>query len=235
MENTSNLIKNKNVSHNLACIHESPNFMLIIRSAKLYSGMMERELPRQLIHLSGLLFIVLAQFVGRDVTITYFLIIALFFLLYSEYVKREERKLIRVLNRLEQRFRDFVLRFEREEYLKNPFRGAFWFYFSCALTLLIFPFPIASAACCMLAVGDSFSTLFGVRFGRHRIRRNKTLEGSLACLLSSFVTGLFFVGPFISLPGAFAAMLAELQTKLNDNLTIPLVSGFAMFVVSLFV
>lgn len=194
---------------------------------------MRTELPRQLLHLSGLLFIILAQFIDKEVTITYFFIIALFFLIYSEYIKREEKKLANILNRLEHRFRDLTLKLERKEYLKNPFQGAFWFYISCAVTLLIFPFHLASAACCMLAVGDSLSTLFGIKFGRHKIRRNKTLEGSLACFLGSFVIGLFFVNPFLSLIGAVAATFAELSQRINDNLTIPIVSGIAMFLVSL--
>jgi len=194
---------------------------------------MRAELPRQLLHLSGLLFIILAQFIEKEITITYFFVIALFFLLYSEYIKREEKRLANILNRLEHKFRDLTLRFERKEHLKNPFQGAFWFYLSCALTLLIFPFHIASAACCMLAVGDSFSTLFGVKFGRHKITGNKSFEGSLACFLGSFAIGLFFVNPVLSLIGAVAAAFAELSQRINDNFTIPIVSGFVMFLFSL--
>ena len=193
---------------------------------------MRTELPRQLIHLSGLLFIILAQFIEKEITITYFLVIALFFLLYAEYVKREEKKWTNILNRMENKFRDLTLKFERKEHLKNPFRGAFWFYLSCAITLLIFPFSIASSACCMLAVGDSFSTLFGIKFGRHRITRNKSFEGSLACFIGSFFIGLFFVSPWLSVIGAVGATFAELSTKINDNLTIPIFSGFLMFLFS---
>ncbi|NIO20381.1 MAG: hypothetical protein GTN76_06480 [Candidatus Aenigmarchaeota archaeon] len=196
---------------------------------------MRTELPRQLIHLSGLLFIILAQFIEKEITITYFFVLALFFLLYSEYVKREEKKLTNILNRLEHRFRDLTFKFERKEYLKNPFRGAFWFYLSCAITLFIFPFHIASAACCMLAVGDSLSTLFGVKFGRHKITKNKTFEGSLACFLGSLAVGGFFVNPFLTLVGATGATFAELSTKINDNLTIPIFSGLVIFLFSIII
>jgi dolichol kinase len=196
---------------------------------------MRTELPRQLLHLSGLLFIILAQFIEREITVVYFFILALFFLIYSEYIKREEKKLSNILNRMEHRFRDLTLKFERKEHLKNPFQGAFWFYLSCALTLLVFPFHIASAACCMLAVGDSFSTLFGIKFGRHKIRKNKTFEGSSACFLGSLAVGLFFVNPPLALAGAVAATFAELSTKINDNLTIPLASGFVIFLFSMLV
>jgi glycerol-3-phosphate acyltransferase PlsY len=195
--------------------------------------MMRTELSRQLLHLSGLLFIILAQFIEKEITIVYFFILALFFLLYSEYIKREEKKLSNILNRLENRFRDFTLKFERREHLGNPFQGAFWFYLSCAVTLFIFPFHIASAACSMLAVGDSFSTLFGIKFGRHSIRKNKSLEGSLACFLGSLAVGLFFVNPVLALAGAASAAFAELSAGINDNLTIPVFSGGVMFLFSL--
>ncbi|NIO05520.1 MAG: hypothetical protein GTN38_04360 [Candidatus Aenigmarchaeota archaeon] len=196
---------------------------------------MRAELPRQLIHLSGLLFIMLAQFIEKEITIAYFFVLALFFLIYSEYVKREEKKLTNILNRMEHKFRGLTLKFERKEHLKNPFQGAFWFYLSCALTLLFFPLNLASAACSMLAVGDSLSTLFGVKFGKHKIRKNKTLEGSLSCFLGSFAVGLLFVNPLLSLVGAVAATFAELSTRINDNLTIPLVSGLVMFLISLII
>ncbi len=189
---------------------------------------MDTEIPRQMVHLSGLIFVVLAQLVGRGTTIVYFSMITLFFLLYSWYIKHQEK---RFFETIESRFRDFILKFERKD-VSNPFTGAMFFYLGFTLTFLIFPVSLASAACAMLAVGDSFSTLVGMKFGRHRIGR-KSLEGSLACFAGSLVSGMFFVPPHISLAGALAACMAELLPKLNDNLTIPLASGFVMFVASL--
>jgi dolichol kinase len=190
---------------------------------------MRTELPRQLVHLSGLLFIVLAQFIGRETSIAYFLIISLFFLIYSFYARFRERKWSNLIHRFESRFREFALSFERKKHFENPFMGAFWFYFGCFLTLAMFPFHIASSACCILAVGDSVSTLFGIKFGRHEITKGKTLEGSMAFVFFSFVVSLFFVSPpSLALVGSFFGMIAEIFSKVNDNLTIPLVSAFFM-------
>ncbi|RLI96064.1 MAG: hypothetical protein DRO99_05060, partial [Candidatus Aenigmatarchaeota archaeon] len=120
------------------------------------------ETRRQLVHFSGLLFVLLAQVVGGVSAGIYFFLIAATFLAYSEYVVRETKRTMGMLESLEKRMRDFVIRFERKD-VKRPFSGAIWFYAGCGFTFLLFSLPEASAACAMLAVGDSVSTLVGKR------------------------------------------------------------------------
>lgn len=192
---------------------------------------MKTEFHRQMIHLSGLLFVLLAQFLGRELSVIYFSVITVFFLLYSWYIRSQEKKLERFLHRAENKFRDFVLGFERRD-VRNPFTGAMFFYLGFTVAFLVFPFPIASAACAMLAVGDSLSALVGTRFGKHGIA-DKTAEGSLACFAGSLVIGLAFVSPSLALAGALAASLAEFVPRIDDNLTIPLAAGAVMLLISL--
>ena len=191
---------------------------------------MRFELQRQMLHVSGIVFVIFAQFVGRGASIVYFVLITLFFFLYAWYVSKEGKKLESFLGRFESRFREFTLKFERSE--ASPFTGAFFFYTGCTLAFVFFPFHIASAACAMLAVGDALSTLTGKKFGKHMIGI-KSLEGSLACFVGSLIAGAFFVNPYLALAGAFAAAAAELIPRIDDNLTIPLASGLVMFVVAL--
>ena len=191
---------------------------------------MRTELSRQFVHLSGLLFVILAQFVDRKVSIMTFLSFTVFFFLYSWHIRNQEKKLSRFMHRVESRFRDFALGFEREG-VRNPFTGAMLFYAGFTLSFLLFPLPIASASCAMLAVGDSLSTIVGIKFGRHKIGK-KSLEGSLACFIFSFAAGSFFVNPFLALVGAAAASLIELFPRIDDNLTIPLISGLVMLLLT---
>ncbi len=200
---------------------------------------MRTELPRQFVHLSGLIFIVLAQFTGGLMVSFYCFFIAFTLLVYSEYVRRVEDRLEKFIHRFESRMRGFVSRFDRRE-IARPFTGAFWFYVAFGLALLIFPLNIASAACIILAVGDSLSTLIGRAWGRHRIG-GKSLEGSLVFMISSFLAASVFINPLIALAGSFAGTLAELAPELgflknlhkrgflDDNLLIPLVSGAVMW------
>lgn len=191
---------------------------------------MRTELPRQMVHLSGLLFVIFAQFVGREAAISYFSLIALFFFMYAWYVRNQEKRLESFLGRFESKFRDFTMQFERKG--ANPFTGALFFYVGCTLAFVFFPFTVASAACAMLSVGDALSTLIGKKFGKRKIG-SKTFEGSLACFLGSLAAGAFFVNPYLAVAGAAAAALTELVPRVDDNLTIPLASGLVMFLVTL--
>lgn len=207
---------------------------------------METEVSRQLVHVSGLLFILLAQFVGGLLTALYFFMIALSFFIYSEYMRREERRLGNFIRMFESGLRDFVAKLERKN-IARPFTGAIWFYLSCGLAFLIFPLPVASAAGAMLAVGDSLSTIIGTRFGKHRILGNKTLEGSLVLVIASFLISLVFVSPYPALFGSITAGIAELIPDvkrlrnlkesgwLDDNLLIPLLAGLVMYVAAGFI
>ena len=204
---------------------------------------MEKELNRQLVHLSGLLFAFLAQFIGRLYVGFYLIMVAFTLLAYSHYIRRE----MSLFARLEMKIRDIAVGLERNE-VSRPFIGAFWFFFASGLVFLLFPLDVASASVTMLAVGDGLSTLVGMRFGRHRIVGNKTLEGSTVMFVSCFSALLFLplVPVFL---GSLASVLAELAPEtrvlhkwkrkglLDDNLLIPfssaLVISLALFLSAL--
>ncbi len=189
---------------------------------------MKNELGRQLVHLSGLLFVFLSQYVNKTEMSLLFFLIAFSTLSYSYYIRIREKKFEKFIERMESKFREFALSFERKESIRMPFRGAFWFYLSFGTAFLLFPSNIASASCSMLAVGDSLSVLIGKKLGRHVIINNKTAEGSVSCFLSSFLIGSIFVNIFMSVIGAVVATLSEIIPRIDDNLTIPILSGIAM-------
>ena len=78
------------------------------------------------------------------------------------------------------------------------------------------------------------ATIIGKKYGRRRLF-NKSLEGSLACLLVCLLIGVIMVvgGKVMLLPvavvGAVTATIAELLPfPVDDNLTIPIFSGGTM-------
>lgn len=196
---------------------------------------MHSETLRQLAHLSGLAFVAAAQYLDWLTAAAMFFAIGAFFFFYAEYVKRTKPAL---------GFRNFVFKFEKRK--GRNFSGAFWFYIGAGLGFILFPLNIASAAAAILAVGDSFSTLIGVHFGKHKIVGKKSLEGSLAFLFGSFLISLVFVKPVIGLIGSVIAMLVELFTPhktnlknyhwvFDDNLLIPIISGIVMLALGFFI
>ena len=124
----------------------------------------------------------------------------------------------------------FFGRVLREEE-KPTFMGATYFIFSTILTILLFPKPIAIASIFILILADTAAAMIGKWVGRIGIF-GKTLEGSMAFLLTAlFVVWIFphlnrFSG---SLAALGAAVVEILPTKVNDNVTIPLVAGAIMF------
>ncbi len=188
---------------------------------------------RQFVHLSGLLFVGLAHFLDSMQSAVLFLVIGLFFFLYWEYIKIKKKPLMGL--------RNLAFFFERKDV--RPFTGAVWFYIGGFLAFVLFPHNIASASVSILAVGDSLSTVFGVKFGRHKLIGKKSLEGSLAFFASSFLVSLIFVNPLVGFFGSLTGALVELLIPqkigkkaywfLDDNLLIPVISGAVMWILNI--
>lgn len=113
---------------------------------------------------------------------------------------------------------------------RGDFTGATYILITVCLTVALFSKPIAVAALAFIIVGDTFAALIGRRWGRHRIGA-KSVEGSLACLISTLVVAA--VVPNLTWPvglvGAVIATIVEaLPLGLDDNVSVPLLSGLAM-------
>ncbi len=114
---------------------------------------------------------------------------------------------------------------------RRIFTGASIFLLSASLAVFLFSKPIALASLLFLAVGDTTAYLVGTRFGHITISGEKTLEGSLSCLLLCIVISLLIphLSFLVLLSGAIAASVVELfPLGVDDNLVLPLVSGFVM-------
>lgn len=112
----------------------------------------------------------------------------------------------------------------------NRLTGASYFLIGSLLTILIFPQKsISIAAILYLAWGDLAAALIGKAWGRPQFW-GKSWPGSLACFTVSFGLGLWFFPITTALMGALAATLLEfLPLPPNDNLWIPLGSGFVLW------
>jgi dolichol kinase len=138
------------------------------------------------------------------------------------------------------------------ERVRRPYEHFSWASVGFLLTLIVLvwvcPLPVALAAAGMLAFGDGMSSLVGRAFGRHRIPWNprKTWEGSAAGFVAGILGAYALVawlgaestmtydaallgGVFVV--GAAAAMTAESWPRYEDNVTVPLSAGLAMWAV----
>jgi dolichol kinase len=103
------------------------------------------------------------------------------------------------------------------------------------LTLISFPKPVAITAILTLALADPLSAIVGIKFGKTKIVPHKSVEGSLAFWLATFLSvyiGFGFIldqghgrWAIIGLGFAVSTMASAfemLPIKIDDNLTIPL-------------
>ena len=119
---------------------------------------------------------------------------------------------------------------------KQKITGTGYYLLSSLLSVLFFKKELAITCLSFLVLGDMFAAIIGTRFGRTKILPNKSLEGSLACFAVCLVIGLFIarlfpehLTPQIVTIGAFTATIVEmLPLGIDDNLTIPLISGLVM-------
>ena len=126
----------------------------------------------------------------------------------------------------------FGLMMRRREY--HDFTSATYMLISVVIAIAVFPPEIAFAAISFLAIGDTLAALVGLQFGKRKFcGMPKSLEGSLACFIGTFVFGMFFLEPIMAFSGALAATLAELlPLHFDDNIKVPIISGIVMLAVS---
>jgi len=125
----------------------------------------------------------------------------------------------------------FVLR--DNENSTNSLTGGSTVMIAQVVAVAIFPKPVAVASLLILSVGDSAAALAGQALGKHKIYREKTLEGTCAFVLCSSLVAFLVPGIplYAALLAAFFASIVEVfLNAVDDNLFIPIVSGLVLVV-----
>ncbi len=181
---------------------------------------MKAEARRQFVHfLFGSFFIALIAVMGVEASL---LVLAAAFLagLFFSYLLKKGVRIPLLLH--------IVQRVERNYERHLPGKGALLFFLGTIITMLLFQQQnIILGALCIAVYGDAASTVFGLRFGKHRIAGKKTLEGTLGGILASAAFLLFLFQWPVALAAAVVGMLAELL-PFDDNFTIPIAVGLTL-------
>lgn len=120
---------------------------------------------------------------------------------------------------------------------EGDFTGAFYIIWSFCLTIGLFERNVALLAMSFIIVGDTCAALVGRRFGKIKFK-GKSLEGSLACLVSTALVALagnILLGfpLWLGMTGAVVATVVEaIPDFVDDNLSAPMISGLVMTILA---
>ena len=181
------------------------------------------EIRRKAIHLTFILVPLIYHYdlLPKVVIVRGLLIATLLSILFE--VARLHDARVRMFFR--QFFNDLIRNHEHKQLL-----GSTYLLIASVITIELFTEPIVVAALGALILGDTAAALVGKTLGRARIF-GKSLEGSLACFVVSFLFAWGVVGldAETAAIGMLTATLFELlPIPLDDNFRIPLSAGFAM-------
>lgn len=189
-----------------------------------------KELLRKSIHISSIIIPLFYRYImNYDKHDMLFILLFLSVISITvEYIRLENRSFRKVFYTI------FGVMLRRHE-LYN-FSGASFLLTASIFCVAFFPEEIAFLSLCFLSIGDTFAALIGMNFGKRKfLFSKKSLEGALACFISTFIFALFYINPLIAFFGAFGATLAELiNIPVDDNVRIPIISGLIMILIYIF-
>tara|TARA_B100002051_G_scaffold209726_1_gene201242 strand:+ start:794 stop:1375 length:582 start_codon:yes stop_codon:yes gene_type:complete len=137
---------------------------------------------------------------------------------------------LRIYTKQVQRIYNFLFKEVTRDFEYCRLTGASYVMIGALIVLSIFESRICIPALLIMSFSDSAAAIIGKKYGKTKIF-DKTLEGSLAFLLTSFVIVIFFIPDIdftFSIIAIIATTIVELVPKsnLDDNLLIPIVSAF---------
>ena len=180
---------------------------------------LKKELKRKAVHLLAISFVIIFVLVsstfGKKLAL-FSLVFLLVLFLEMDYVRVELRHKI-----------PFFWRFWRTKE-KNRFGGQVFFLIGSIIAFAVFDFNIAFAAVLMTTFGDMAASLIGKRFGKIWVAKERALEGVAAEFLVDILIAFILLDNWIVMVvmALTATIVEALIYKLDDNLIIPLFSGF---------
>ncbi len=178
---------------------------------------LKKELQRKTVHVTSVL-IVIAYFFLPKTVILLILTVLLIIFLELEFVRIDLRLKLPVF---QQFYRD------KE---KDRLAGHVFFIMGAIIAISVFDKNIAMAAILMTTFGDTCAAIFGKRFGRTWIPKlkNRAVEGCMAEFIVDLAIGFMFLDFWliIVVMAGTATIVETVVNKMDDNLLIPLFSGF---------
>jgi len=185
-----------------------------------------QDLIRETIHICGFLIPIASIYLlNRHLTAFLLFLVTLFYII-SELVRMQGYN-IPVISTITL---NAAVKSEIHEFVTAPI----FYAIGIIIALVTFPEQVSYASIAILTLGDGCAELFGRRIGKHvyTYNKGKSIEGSVFGFVAALVGASLFVSPLKAILGSAVGMFIEsLPAPINDNLTIPIISGLVMSLV----
>ena len=128
---------------------------------------------------------------------------------------------------------------------KDGFSGLPFYALGVGLSIIFYQTDIALLSILFLVFADPIASFVGVNYGKDKILPNKSLQGTIAAFFVCFLISVFYLQDLnissinlmaFAVLGGVIGSLSELASTFNidDNLTIPVISGGGLSVINYF-
>ena len=191
---------------------------------------LKNELFRKAIHVGGMLVPFISIQSGTAAAASLVAALSVLYLA-SEYARLQGRTLPII-----SRITELAVRRSTESGQKMVVKAPLYLAIGVTASLLIFPDPVSYAAIAVVTLGDGAASIVGRRYGRHGIPgTGKTAEGSAAGFACAAAGAMLFIEPHLAVPAAAIGMAVEAVPlrRVNDNISVPLITGFSTWLLFL--
>tara|TARA_B110000967_G_C18901257_1_gene575370 strand:+ start:77 stop:670 length:594 start_codon:yes stop_codon:yes gene_type:complete len=183
------------------------------------------EINRKIIHFSSILIPASYLWFIKDQYVMILLLSGLTILALSLELLRNK------LNFVNSLFNNIFFKMLRKNEQLGKLTGATWMLISSLIITVFFPIYIVVPALIYLSVGDSFAAIIGKAYPYGKLGK-KSITGTISGFIFSSIFALLVnvtLPAHIIILGSLIAMIVEASPiKLNDNLTIPIISALSM-------
>lgn len=176
---------------------------------------LKREISRKALHMTGITVPIAYFFFGRDLVLLY-TSAALLVFLSMEFVRIRTNKFFPL-----ERTAEYIQR--KGE--RNALAATVYFCMAAIASIFFFGQGAVVIGLSVALISDTAAALVGIGVGRHRIMKDKTLEGTVAGVSVAMITAMLLGGgAVVTLAlGAVFLLLDLVDLGIDDNLSIPLV------------
>lgn len=197
-----------------------------------------KELKRKAIHIFSTVIPILYLITSKEF-IVIFVGIGTVFMILIDFLKSGNN----IINRIYKKYLFDILRNDEKQFDKIKITGGTYYALGILLSLIFFTKEIAILSILVMIWCDTFAAIIGIYLGKHKIFNHKTFEGSISFLICGFVI-VFILNHYfpesIAIKTGFVTvfvvtMIELYNTKFNDNIVLPLVTGFIYFLIFNFI